>query len=100
MKMSEELKTLSALAQTALKLAEKIGAELDENRWVTLDQAAISLGEGISPGLLREKIRSGCFEYAKHYIDTSDGERPSYAVKVAALREYFETHPSERRPPA
>lgn len=99
------LESLQQSAQTALKVAETCLAivvqaqrEQQESQWMSLDEAAERLGPGISPDMLRERCQDGRFRHGVHFINTSDGKRGNYLVKVATVRVFFETDPA-RRPP-
>lgn len=90
---AEAAKTTAEACLNAIKMLQQ--AE-QENRWVTLDEAADRLGSGISPDMLRERCIDGRFKHGVHFINSSDGRRGHYLIKVATVRRYFETDPSRR----
>lgn len=102
---SDYLKALKATAETSLatamallKIAEQLQHEADENKWISLESAAAALGD-ISTEMLRDRCNDGRFSYGVQFINSSDGKRGNYLVKVSAVRKFLETHPA-KRPPA
>lgn len=91
------VETAQAVAQTCLKAIELKQAEADQNKWITLESAAAALG-GISVGMLKDRCDDGRFKHGIHFINTSDGRRGNYFVKVSAVRKFFETDPAKRSP--
>ncbi|MBD2076420.1 hypothetical protein H6F86_21545 [Phormidium sp. FACHB-592] len=89
------IRALEANARALLLVAERLKLEASENQYVSLKAASAILG-GITSAALRERCKDRRFTYGVHFIDTSDGDRPNYLVKPAALRKYFETDPAER----
>jgi hypothetical protein len=87
-------------AQSCLKAIELIQAESKADTYVTLETAASLLGEGISIEMLKERCADGRFTHGKEFVNTSDGGRSTYRIKVKAVRKFFETHPSKRVPPS
>jgi hypothetical protein len=85
-------------AQSCLKALELVQTEADDNKWVTLEAAAAKLGD-ISVGMLKERCDDGRFKHGREFINSSDGRRGNYFVKVSAVRKYLETDPA-KRPPA
>jgi len=104
--MSDEQQLLNTLEQTAqtalttaqacLQICEQMRSQAQDNSWVSLQEAAQRLGNGISVKMLRSRILNSYFQYGKHYINTSDGERPNYLVRVSSVRKFFETDPAKR----
>jgi hypothetical protein len=86
------------MGQALLKVAEQLQTEADENKWVTIESAAAALGD-ISENMLKQRCEDGRFKYGVHFINSSDGKRGNYFVKVSAVRKFLETHPA-KRPPA
>jgi hypothetical protein len=86
--------TVAALAQV---IAQK-QAQATEQQWVSLEDGAAALGPVFSAAKLREDINAGWLKHGEHYIDTSHGKRPNYAVCVTALRKLYSTPPEKRRP--
>lgn len=84
----------AAIAQV---LSQKKQAAKDQ-QWVSLEDGAATLGPAFSAAKLREDINTGWLKHGEHYIDTSNGKRPNYAVCVAALRKLYATPPEQRRP--
>lgn len=72
-------------------------AEQNETQWVSLEEGANALGPAFSSRKIAEDIRAGYLKYGVHYIDTSNGSRPTYAVKVKALRRVYEKPPEKRQ---
>lgn len=85
-----------ATAEACLKAIELLQQAQEENKFVPLDDAAAALGSGISAEMLKERCNDGRFVHGKHFINTSDGKRGNYLIRVAAVRKYFETEPSRR----
>ncbi|GAB4380458.1 MAG: hypothetical protein Kow00121_36730 [Elainellaceae cyanobacterium] len=88
--------TALATAQTCLQVVERLQQAAEEDKYIDLDTAAKALGEGISADMLKDRCTDGRFKHGVHYINTSDGRRGNYLVKVAAVRKFFETDPSRR----
>lgn len=86
------------MGQALLKVAEQMEREIGESKWVSLDTAAVALGD-ISERMLKERCIDGRFTHGKEFIDTSDGNRPNYMINVSAARKYFQTDPAKRPPP-
>lgn len=102
----EILQSLQLAAQTAQATAEacllaiaQLQQEQNEARYVSLEAAATALGDGISAEMLKDRCKDGRFEHGKHFINSSDGDRPNYLIRVSAVRKYLETDPSRRKPP-
>jgi len=99
------LQALKATAETALatalacsKVADQLQRELDENKYLSLDEAAAALGS-ISADMLKERCINGKFRHGTHFINTSDGKRGNYLIKLGAVRKFFETDPAKRVKP-
>jgi hypothetical protein len=98
----EYLESLHATAQAALltasaclKAIELLQVGEDDNKWITLEAAAAKLGD-ISVGMLKDRCDDGRFKHGTHFINSSDGKRGNYFVKVSAVRKYLETDPAKR----
>ncbi len=89
--------TALATAQACLQVANQLQHESEQNKWVTLETAAAALGD-ISTGMLKDRCDDGRFKYGTHFINSSDGKRGNYFVKVSAVRKFFETDPAKRPP--
>ena len=85
------------LNQALLQQLAKFNAEKTEAQWVSLDEGAKALGPAFSSRKLLEDIKAGYLKYGTHYIDTSNGSRPTYAVKVKSLRKIYEAPPERRQ---
>ncbi|MBD2019407.1 hypothetical protein H6F43_04310 [Leptolyngbya sp. FACHB-36] len=85
-------------ANAALEALNQRKQEADENRWISLSEAVAALGPGFSIDMLRERCTDGRFKHGTHFINTSDGSRPNYLLRVASVRKYFETEPERRSP--
>ena len=90
--------TAKATAEACLTVFEQLRKEVEENQWVSLNDASAALGPGISAEMLKERCLNGRFKHGVHFINTSDGERSHYLIKVAAVRKVFETDPAKRHP--
>ena len=97
-----DIETQKQLAEAIIKLApilaQDVTSQINENKWVSTEEALLALGNGISGETLRSKAREGKFTYGKEYIDLSEGKCPSYAWKISAIRKYFAVHPAKRPP--
>ncbi len=87
--------TAKAIAESALVLAEQLKAE-NTKQYVNLADAVSILGSGFSVSTLQAKCRDGSFKHGKHFINTSNGEKPNYLVNPNEVRKYFETPPERR----
>lgn len=88
--------TAKATAEACLKVVSHLQQVEQENQWMSLNEAADRLGSGISPEMLKERCTDGRFKYGLHFINTSDGKRSNYLIRVSAVRKYFETDPAKR----
>lgn len=103
--MTEELRLLQAalaaqqrLIEAILSQIEELNRERSERQWVPLEDGAATLGKAFSAAKIRDDIKAGFLQYGRDYIDTSNGSRPCYAVKVSALRKLYGTPPEQRKP--
>jgi hypothetical protein len=55
------------------------------------------MGSAFSARKILDDLKAGFPKHGTHYINTSNGNRPNYAVKVAALRRVYESPPEKRR---
>lgn len=85
------------LNQAIAQLMAELQAEKSENQWVSLEDGAKAMGPAFSARKILDDIKAGYLKYGTHYIDTSNGNRPTYAVKVKALRKVYEIPPERRR---
>ena len=85
-------------AQSALEAMKQRKKADDENKWVTLTDAAHALGSGISAEMLKDRCVDGRFKHGVHFINTSDGSRSNWLIRVSSVRKYFETEPEKRSP--
>lgn len=85
------------LNQAILGQLTALQLEKAEAKWVSLEEGVNSLGPAFSTRKVLEDIRAGYLEHGSHYIDTSNGSRPTYAVKVRALRKVYEIPPEKRQ---
>ncbi|PSM48318.1 hypothetical protein C7Y66_15060 [Chroococcidiopsis sp. CCALA 051] len=53
----------------------------------------------ISARSITNRIQDGRLEQGIHWINTSDGDRPTYLICVRTVMEYFKKPPQKRRPP-
>ena len=98
---SELTQAAIALANATVTLTEAIATvkELLENRigdsvWLTPRQAATRLG--VKPIWILARIRDGRYKLGVHYVNTSDGDRPTYLVSLGAIQKEL-TKPPEKR---
>ena len=85
------------LNQAILQQLAELRAEKTETQWVSLEEGAKALGPAFSARKILDDIKAGYLKYGTHYIDTSNGSRPTYAVKVRALRKVYESPPEKRQ---
>lgn len=107
-KRDELLSTLKVLEEMVLTLRtgldicqdelQYLRSQTQEDKWVSLKEAALSLGPVFSEEKIRDDIRAGFLTYGKHYVDTSNGKKANYAAKVSALRKFYSTPPESRCP--
>ena len=83
--------------QASAQLMAELQAEQAEHQWVSLEDGAKSLGPIFSARKILDDIKAGYLKYGTHYIDTSNGNRPTYAVKVGALKKLYESLPEKRQ---
>jgi hypothetical protein len=101
----DELTLINQLLATNQQVAAAVAQLLEQRKhqkaaqqWVPLEDGAAALGPAFSAAKLREDINAGWLTHGLHYIDTSNGKRPNYAVCVAELRKLYATPPEKRRP--
>jgi hypothetical protein len=104
MQDSELTKAAIALANATVTLTEAIATvkELLQNQvsdsvWLSPKQAAARLG--VKPISILSRIRDGRYKLGVHYVNTSDGDRPTYLVSLGAIQKEM-TKPPEKRKPA
>jgi len=68
-----------------------------ETQWISLDEGVKALGPAFSSRKILDDIKAGYLKYGIHYIDLSNGARPTYAVKVRSLRKVYEIPPEKRQ---
>ncbi len=85
-----------ASAEACLDLIRILQQAEQDNKWIPLNEAADRLGSGISAEMLKDRCTDGRFKHGKHFINTSDGKKGNYLIKVSAVRQYLETDPSRR----
>jgi hypothetical protein len=100
---SELTQAAIALANATVTLTEAIATvkELLENRigdsvWLTPRQAATRLG--VKPIWILARIRDGRYKLGVHYVNTSDGDRPTYLVSLGAIQNEMVKPPEKRKP--
>lgn len=94
--LRQSAEAAKATAEACLHVVRLMEKAEQENQYIPLDEAADRLGSGISPEMLKERCTDGRFKYGIHFINTSDGKRGNYLIRVAAVRQYFETDPAKR----
>ncbi|MEM9091316.1 MAG: hypothetical protein AAGC93_21580 [Cyanobacteria bacterium P01_F01_bin.53] len=85
------------LNQAILNQLANLQAEKSETQWVPLDEGVRFLGPAFSSRKILDDIKAGYLKYGVHYIDTSNGNRPTYAVRVSSLRKVYEIPPEKRQ---
>ncbi len=83
--------------QAILEQLRELTKQSSEVQWVSLEDGAKAMGPAFSSRKLLEDIKAGFLKHGTHYINTSNGNRPNYAVKVGALRRVYEQPPEKRR---
>lgn len=96
--INQFLTTNQQVAAALAQIAAQQNEQAKEEVWVSLEEGAATLGPAFSAQKLREDINQGWLKHGEHYIDTSNGKRPNYAVCVAKLRTLYTTPPEQRRP--
>ncbi|MEL6780082.1 MAG: hypothetical protein AAFO06_22845 [Cyanobacteria bacterium J06597_16] len=85
------------LNQAILQQLTDLQSNKAEAQWVSLEEGAKALGSAFSSRKILEDLKNGFLKHGTHYINTSNGQRPNYAVKVSALRRVYESPPEKRR---
>lgn len=85
------------LNQAILDQLSDLRAEKSETQWVSLEEGAKALGPAFSARKILDDIKEGYLKHGTHYINTSNGTRPTYAVKVKLLRKVYENPPEKRQ---
>jgi hypothetical protein len=85
------------LSQAILVHLAALQAEKAETQWVSLEEGVKALGSVFSTRKILDDIKAGYLKHGTHYIDISNGSRPTYAVKVLALRKVYESPPEKRQ---
>ena len=94
--LEQTAQTALTTAQACLQICEQMRSQAQDNSWVSLQEAAQRLGNGISVKMLRSRIADRHFKHGTHFINTSDGGKANYLVKVSSVRKFFETDPAKR----
>lgn len=90
--------TNKATAEAILATTNQLISTIDsDKKFVPIDEAAKSLS--ISTEMLKDRCRDGRLQHGKHFINTSDGDRPNYLICVSAVLEYLQIPPEKRRLP-
>ncbi|HAZ49299.1 MAG TPA: hypothetical protein DCZ55_33835 [Cyanobacteria bacterium UBA11371] len=98
----DELEAIKAVTAATISLnsaiqhlSQVLQRRHQEQALLPLEEAAEQL-VGVSRDMLLDRIRDGRFKYGVHYVNSSDGERPTYLVKLAAVRAWFDKPPEKR----
>lgn len=91
-------KTIQEVQRTQQQLIDVYRRTLTD-RWVGSDDFARESGMAISARSITDRIQDGRLEQGIHWINTSDGDRPTYLICVRTVMEYFKKPPQKRRPP-
>jgi hypothetical protein len=98
----DELEAIKAVTAATISLnsaiqhlSQLLQRRHQEQALLPLEEAADQL-VGVSRDMLLDRIRDGRFKYGVHYVNSSDGERPTYLVKLAAVRAWFDKPPEKR----
>ncbi|MEP0907534.1 hypothetical protein NC969_18640 [Leptolyngbya subtilissima ST-M1] len=65
--------------------------------WVPVEDLVTALGSAFSVRKIDGDRRAGYFKYGRDYINTSQGTRPTYAFRVGAVRQVYQTPPEKRK---
>lgn len=90
-------KTIQEAQRTQQQLIEVYRRTLTD-QWVGTEDFACESGMAISARSITDRIQDGRLEQGIHWINTSDGDRPTYLVCVRTVTEYFKKPPEKRRP--
>lgn len=90
-------KTIQEAQRTQQQLIDVYRRTLTD-RWVGSDDVACEFGMAISARSITNRIQDGRLEQGIHWINTSDGDRPTYLICVRTVMEYFKKPPQKRRP--
>lgn len=95
--LQSAISSQQALNRAILQQLADLQSERAETQWVSLNEGAKALGSAFSARKILDDLKAGFLKHGTHYINTSNGNRPNYAVKVAALRRVYESPPEKRR---
>ncbi|MEM6251281.1 MAG: hypothetical protein AAF821_00020 [Cyanobacteria bacterium P01_D01_bin.156] len=95
--LTDALQAQQKLMVAILKEVEELRTEKQSDQWITLTAAAKELGPAFSPRKLAEDIKAGVMEHGTHYVDTSNGSKPKYAVKLSTLKKLYALPPGQRK---
>ena len=100
---SELTKAAIALANATVTLSQAITTmqqalekRVESSAWLTPRQAAAHLG--VKPLWILTRIRDGRYKLGVHYVNTSDGDRPTYLVSLGAIQKELVKPPEKRKP--
>jgi hypothetical protein len=103
MEDSELTQAAIALANATVTLTEAIAtvkqlleSRVEDSVWLTPRQAATRLG--VKPLWILTRIRDGRYKLGVHYVNTSDGDRPTYLVSLGAIQKEMVKPPEKRKP--
>jgi hypothetical protein len=102
MENSELTQAVIALANATVTLTEAIAtvkqlleSRIEDSVWLTPRLAATRLG--VKPIWILARIRDGRYKLGVHYVNTSDGDRPTYLVSLGAIQKEMVKPPEKRK---
>ncbi len=102
MENSELTQAVIALANATVTLTEAIAtvkqlleSRIEDSVGLTPRLAATRLG--VKPIWILARIRDGRYKLGVHYVNTSDGDRPTYLVSLGAIQKEMVKPPEKRK---
>lgn len=95
--LAEALQAQQQLISVILEEVETLRRDKQDDKWIGLKAAVEQLGPAFSSRKIADDIKAGLMKHGIHFIDTSNGAKPVYAVKVSALRKLYGLPPEKRK---
>ncbi|MEC4894075.1 MAG: hypothetical protein SAL07_18885 [Oscillatoria sp. PMC 1051.18] len=89
--IKKRLKLINEEIKRLLKELEEPSLE----RWEKVSVAAEELG--VTPKIIRSRIKNKEWKEGYHFIDTSTGLKPNYRVNIQAAKRFFQTTRAKRK---